>query len=66
VAPTVGCAPPPAVRETAWLEFLRRLDPNLDDHLADMQACVERTSMIDRGGHPTYPDAILEVAFGQN
>jgi len=27
---------------------------------------VERTSMIDRGGRPTYPDAILEVAFGQN
>jgi hypothetical protein len=56
----------PLSGETAWLDFLRRLDPNLDDHLADMQACVERTSMIDRGGRPTYPDAILEVAFGQN
>ena len=52
--------------KTAWLEFLRRLDPQLDDHLADMQSSVDRTSMIDHGGRQTYPDAILEVAFGQN
>ena len=49
----------------AWLEFLRRLDPQIDDHLAEVQASVERTSMIDHGGRPTHPDAILEVAFGQ-
>ena len=50
----------------AWLEYLRRLDPLLDDHLTDMQASLDRTSMIDHVGHQLPPDAILEVAFGQN
>jgi len=56
----------PLSGETAWLEFLRRLDPQLDDHLADMRASMDRTGMIDHDGRQTYPDAILEVAFGQN
>ncbi len=56
----------PLSGDTAWLEFLRRLDPQLDEHLADMQASVDRTSMIDHVGRQTYPDAILEMAFGQN
>ena len=56
----------PLVGKTEWLEFLRRLDPQLDDHLADMQASLDRTSMIDPGGRPIFPDAILEMAFGQN
>jgi hypothetical protein len=51
------------VGEAEWLEFLRRLDPQLDEHLADMRACVDRSSMIDAAGRSTYPDAILEVAF---
>jgi hypothetical protein len=56
----------PLTGETAWLEFLRRLDPQLDDHLADMRASMDRTGMIDHDGRQTYPDAILEVAFGQS
>ena len=56
----------PLSGETAWLAFLRRLDPQLDDHLADMRASVDRTGMIDHDGRQTYPDAIFEMAFGQN
>jgi len=56
----------PIFGEVAWLEFLRRLDPQLDEHLAEMQACVDRSSMIDAAGRPTYPDAVLEVAFAQD
>jgi hypothetical protein len=53
----------PLFGEAAWLEFLRRLDPLLDDHLADMQASLDRSSMIDAAGRTTYPDAIFEAAF---
>lgn len=54
----------PLAGEAAWLAFLRQLDPKLDDHLDDLRSRVERTSMIDPAGHQTYPDAVLEVAFG--
>jgi hypothetical protein len=56
----------PLSGQAAWLEFLRGLDPQLDENLARMQASVDRTGMIDHAGRQTYPDAILEVAFGQN
>lgn len=56
----------PMFSEAQWLEFLRGLDPQLDEHLADMRACEDRSSMIDAAGRSTYPDAILEVAFTQN
>jgi hypothetical protein len=52
--------------EVAWLEFLRRLDPELDDHLHEMRSAIDRTSMIDPSGRQTHPDAVLEVAFGQD
>jgi hypothetical protein len=55
----------PMFGEAQWLEFLRSLDPQLDEHLADMRACEDRTSMIDAAGRSIYPDAILEVAFTQ-
>lgn len=55
----------PMFGEAEWLEFLRRLDPQLDEHLSDMRACADRSSMIDAAGRPTHPDAILEVAFTQ-
>ena len=56
----------PMFGEAQWLEFLRSLDPQLDEHLADMRACEDRSSMIDAAGRATYPDAILEVAFTQD
>lgn len=54
----------PLSSEAAWLEFLRRLDPELDDRLDTMRAAVQRTSMIAPDGHQTYPDSVLETAFG--
>lgn len=54
----------PLTGEEAWLEFLRRLDPDLDSHLDEMRANVDRTSMIDHAGRQTHPDAVLEVAYG--
>jgi len=56
----------PMFGEAEWLEFLRRLDPQLDEHLTEMQACMDRSSMIDAAGRSIYPDAILEVAFAQD
>lgn len=54
----------PLFSEDAWLDFLRQLDPELDDRLETMRAAVDRTSMIAPDGHQTYPDAVLEPAFG--
>jgi hypothetical protein len=48
----------------AWLEFLRKLDPEIDGNLDTVNTCRDRTSMLDPEGRPTHPDAVLELAFG--
>ena len=50
--------------EAAWVEFLRKLDPEIDENLEETRATPDRTSMLDPQGRPTHPDAVLELAFG--
>jgi hypothetical protein len=50
--------------EAAWIEFLRKLDPEIDDTLEEIRGASNRTSMLDPQGRPTHPDAVLELAFG--
>ena len=50
--------------EEVWLEFLRALDPEIDDHLSDSGATTERTGMFNENGRPTNPDSVFEQAFG--
>ncbi len=51
-------------RRSAWIEFLRKLDPEIEQNLEEVHATNDRTSMLDPGGRPTHPDAVLEQAFG--
>lgn len=48
----------------AWIDFLRKLDPEIDENLEATRSTRDRTSMLDSGGRPTHPDAVLERAFG--
>ncbi len=50
--------------EAAWVEFLRKLDPEIDENLEETRATPDRTSMLDPMGRPTHPDAVFELAFG--
>jgi hypothetical protein len=50
--------------ESAWIEFLRTLDPAIDDTIDEARQTSDRTSMLDPQGRPTHPDAVLELAFG--
>jgi hypothetical protein len=50
--------------EEVWLDFLRQLDPEIDDHLDDTRTTTERSSMFDEHGRPTNPDSLFERAFG--
>ena len=47
-----------------WVEFLRKLDPEIEGTLEAVQGTRDRTSMLDPDGRPTHPDAVLERAFG--
>jgi len=49
---------------SAWIEFLRKIDPEIDQNLDAVDTTSDRTSMLDPGGSPTHPDAVLEQAFG--
>ena len=48
----------------AWIEFLRKLDPEIEQNLDSVDSTSDRTSMLDPGGSPTHPDAVFEQAFG--
>ncbi len=50
--------------EAAWIDFLRKLDPAIDENLEETRATPDRTSMLDSQGRPTHPDAVFELAFG--
>jgi hypothetical protein len=50
--------------EAAWVEFLTKLDPEIERNLEDIRSLTDRTSMLDPQGRPTHPDAVLELAFG--
>lgn len=51
-------------KRSAWIEFLLKLDPDIEDTLAALNGSKDRTSMLDPEGRPTHPDAVLEKAFG--
>jgi hypothetical protein len=50
--------------EAAWVEFLSKIDPEIERNLDDLRATRDRTSMLDPDGRPTHPDAVFELAFG--
>lgn len=50
--------------EAAWVEFLTKLDPEIERNLDDVRSTVDRTSMLDPEGRPAHPDAVFELAFG--
>jgi hypothetical protein len=50
--------------QDVWLEFLRQLDPKIEECLDDEQTPVGRSSMFNEFGQPTNPDTVFERAYG--
>jgi hypothetical protein len=51
--------------EAAWLNFLRQLDPEIDDMVGEVSDSGTRTTMVDPVGQPLNADAVFEQVFGQ-
>jgi hypothetical protein len=49
-----------------WLDFLRQLDPTIDQDLEVLREIAVRTTMLDSRGKPTNADTVFERAFGMS